>query len=65
MFYIYILNVYYSLIGGFCKSPDEWVITEQACRDERLSIVSFFFPYLTIYLYMYIFMYTAKLDTYL
>ena len=29
------------------KSPDEWVITKQACRDD--SIVSLFFPYHNIY----------------
>ena len=53
---MYMLNVYYSLIGGFCKSPDEWVITEQACRDE--SIVSFFFPlsyYIFVYVYVYVY----------
>ena len=31
------------------KSPDEWVITKQACRDE--SIVSLFFP-LSLYIYI-------------
>ena len=29
------------------KSPHEWVITKQACRDE--SILSLFFPYLNIH----------------
>ena len=29
------------------KSPDEWAITKQACRDE--SIVSLFFPYRNIW----------------
>ena len=34
------------------KSPDEWVITKQACRDE--SIVSLFFPLSQcIYIYHY------------
>ena len=33
------------------KSPDEWVITKQACRDE--SIVSFFFLF-SIYVYIYL-----------
>ena len=33
------------------KSPDEWVITKQACRDE--SIV-FFFPFLNICVYIFV-----------
>ena len=33
------------------KSPDEWVITKQACRDE--SIVSLFFPFLNICIYYF------------
>ena len=33
------------------KSPDEWVITKQACRDE--SIVSFF-PFLNICVYIFV-----------
>ena len=37
------------------KSPDEWVITKQACRDE--SIVSLFFPHHYIYIYIYIYHY--------
>ena len=35
------------------KSPDELVITKQACRDE--SIVSLFFPPVAIYIYIYIY----------
>ena len=34
------------------KSPDELVITKQACRDE--SIVSLFFSPVAIYIYIYI-----------
>ena len=35
------------------KSPDELVITKQACRDE--SIVSLFFSPVAIYIYIYIY----------
>ena len=34
------------------KSPDEWAITKQACRNE--SIVSLFFPPIATYNYLYI-----------
>ena len=52
--YIYIYIYIYVNI----KSPDERVITKQACKNE--SIFSLFFPskiYIYIYIYMYIYIY--------
>ena len=43
------------------KSPDERVITKQACKNE--SIFSLFFPYLKniyIHIYIYIYIYVFK-----
>ena len=35
------------------KSPEEWAITKQACRDE--SVVFFLLPIYNIYIYIYIY----------
>ena len=43
------------------KSPDERVITKQACKNE--SIFSLFFPskiYIYVYIYIYIYIYVFK-----
>ena len=37
------------------KSPEEWAITKQACRDE--SVVFFLLPIYNIYIYIYIYIY--------
>ena len=43
------------------KSPEEWVITKQACRDK--SVVLFYFQYLLRSTLLYRALYYGKIET--